>query len=184
MNPGARHQADEEPRDGAPDNDANAVPLRPVPRWVGPLFLVLAALTVPWLIYLGATLPHRVLARHYDLAWVGFDVFLALALLRTGWLAARGRDHVELPAVATATLLIVDAWFDVLTSPSREAALFALASAVFVELPLAALCIWIVYHTEQVSAQRLTFLRLRSQQEPEPVETGAGDLLQREGMPD
>lgn len=150
--------------------DGDTVLPRTVPVWVGPLFLLLAALTVPWLVYLGATLPHRVLARHYDLAWVGFDVFLALTLLRTGWLAARGRDHVELPAVATATLLIVDAWFDVLTSPTRTSALFALGSAVFVELPLAALCIWIVYHAEQVRSQRLSFLRLGGAPAAEPVE--------------
>lgn len=155
-----------------------------MPAWVGPLFLLLAALTVPWLVYLGITLPRREEARHYDLAWVGFDVFLAFTLLRTGWLAARGRDHVELPAVATATLLIVDAWFDVLTSPSRATALFALGSAVFVELPLAALCIWIVYHAEQVRSQRVSFLRLRSQQASEPVEAGAGDPVHGRGVPD
>ncbi len=156
----------------------------PVPPWVGPVFLVLAALTVPWLVYLGITLPHRVLARHYDLAWVGFDVGLAFALLRTGWVAARGRAGVELPAVATATLLVVDAWFDVVTAPSRAEALFALGSAVFVELPLAGLCIWIVYHAEQVRAQRLHFLRLPGQRGVQPAGPAAGELLERPVMPD
>jgi hypothetical protein len=134
----------------------------PVPTWVGPLFLVLAAVTVPWVLYLGLTLPDRSLARHYDIAWVGFDVMLVLALLSTGWLAARGRDHVELPAVATATLLVVDAWFDVLTSAGPAQMVVAVLSAVLVELPLAALCVWLVVHAEQVRTQRLRFFRRRA----------------------
>lgn len=150
------------PRQGEDRPDAAPATMLPVPRWVAPVFLGLAVLTVPWIVYLGLTLPSRSLARHYDLAWVGFDVALVVALLRTGWLAARGRDHIELPAVAAATLLCVDAWFDVVTAPSASRMAVAMASAVFVELPLALLCAWIVRHAESVRRDRLRFFRRRA----------------------
>jgi hypothetical protein len=130
-------------------------PGRPVPGWVGPLFLTLAVVTVPWIALLWVRLPARDLAGHYRLAWVGFDILLAAALARTGWTAWRGRDHVELPAVASATLLVVDAWFDVTTASSRAAVGFALATALLVELPLAALCVWIAVNAERVRRERL-----------------------------
>ncbi len=136
-----------------------------VPRWFGPLFIALAVLTLAWILVLWVTLPRRDVSEHYRLAWVGFDVFLALALARTGWLAWHGHDHVELPAVASATLLVVDAWFDVVTASSRTNALEALASAVFVELPLAAFCMWIARRAEGTRRIRLAHARAS---EPEP----------------
>jgi hypothetical protein len=47
-------------------------------------------------------------------------------------------------ATATGVLLVVDAWFDVLTARSGKPALEALLLAIFVELPLSALSFWIV----------------------------------------
>ncbi len=152
---------DEPERPSTPDWVATAFtdappdePGLPVPRWIGWLFLTFAALLIPWLFVLWMNLPNRDFVRHYRLAWVGFDVFLAFALARTGWLAWRGRDHLQLPAVASATLLIVDAWFDILTAPRAQVA-GAVLSAVFIELPLAVLCILIARNTERVRQQRL-----------------------------
>jgi hypothetical protein len=119
------------------------------------LFFCLAATTVPWIVFLWFRLPSRDLSGHYRLAWVGFDLMLALALARTGWTAWRGLDHVELPAVASATLLIVDAWFDVTTASSRAGVGVAVLTALLVELPLAALCVWIAVNAERVRRQRL-----------------------------
>ena len=119
------------------------------------MFFVLAAVTLPWIVFLWLRLPSRDLSEHYRLAWVGFDLMLALALARTGWTAWRGLDHVELPAVASATLLIVDAWFDVTTASTRTGAGAALLTALVVELPLAALCVWIAMNAERVRRERL-----------------------------
>jgi hypothetical protein len=127
----------------------------PVPRWLGLVFLLLAALTLGWVVELWATLPYRDVSAHYRLAWVGFDAMLAFVLWRTGWLAWRGRDHVELPAVAAATLLVVDMWFDIVTSSHPKDRLLAIASAVLVEVPLAVLCLWIARNAEQVRRRRL-----------------------------
>jgi hypothetical protein len=140
--------------------DALASPGRPVPRWAGVLFFVLAVVTIPWIVVLWLQLPSHDLSAHYRLTWVGFDVALALALARTGWTAWHGRDHVELPAVCAATMLAVDAWFDVLSSSSRAAAGTALASAVLVELPLAGLCVWIAVNAERVRRARLRWALL------------------------
>ncbi len=130
-----------------------------MPGWVGPLFLVLAVSTVPWVVHLGSTLPERQVAGHYRAAWIGFDMLLIAALLATGWHAVRGHDHVELPAVACATLLVVDAWFDAMTSPTALRAARAVALALLVELPLAGLCLWIAWHAETVRRERLRLFR-------------------------
>ena len=53
---------------------------------------------VPWIVLLALTLPHRYLAGHWTLTWVGFDIFLLSGLALTAWLACRapaagGRDQ-------------------------------------------------------------------------------------------
>lgn len=134
----------------------------PVPRWVGPSFLVLAVLTVPWIAVLAVTLPKHQYTGHFRMAWVGFDVLLVIMLARTGWVASRGRDYVQIPAVMTGTLLVVDAWFDVMTSHGRDQMVSALGSALLIELPLAALCFWIARHAERVRRDRLRWALRRA----------------------
>ena len=96
-----------------------------------------AVLLVPWTVYLAVTLPRRDLATHYRVAWVGFDTLLVVAIVLTAYFAFRMDDRVQLPAMATATLLIVDAWFDVLTAGRRVDAYQAIATAVCIEIPAA-----------------------------------------------
>ncbi len=61
---------------------------------------------------------------------MGFDILLVLAIVLTAYYAFRMDDRVQLPAMATATLLVVDAWFDVMTRGGRQATLEALLMAV------------------------------------------------------
>jgi hypothetical protein len=107
-------------------------------------FLLLAAVgslvLVPWIGVLAATLPHRYEARHWTLAWVGFDVALVLGLAATALMAWRGRPAVIFPALVTATLLVCDAWFDT-TTAQRSDVLVSALSAVLVELPMAAVLV-------------------------------------------
>jgi hypothetical protein len=109
-------------------HDATTGRLRPVPRWVPPLFAVLGAATVPWTVYLSLTLPQHARTHHYRLAWVGFDVLLALVLLATAHAAWRGRRLVGPLAASIATMLVVDAWFDV-TMSGRSGETEAILSA-------------------------------------------------------
>jgi hypothetical protein len=120
--------------DGPPDNRQA---IRERARRMAWLYTGAAVVLLPWITYLAITLPKRDLDRHYRLAWVGFDCLLVFAIVRTAYMAFRIDPRVQFPATATATLLFVDAWFDVTTSGSRNAALEALLLALLVEIPAA-----------------------------------------------
>jgi hypothetical protein len=130
-----------------------AVPLgvrRIAPRWVAPVFAAGALVLVPWVIYLGFKLPERSTDQHYNLAWVGFDLLLLFTMARTALLAWQGRRQVQLPAAATCTLLLVDAWFDIMTSDGSWALGQALLFAFLLELPIAAIAFWIARNVDKV----------------------------------
>jgi hypothetical protein len=122
--------------------------------------VLFSVIMLPWTIYLGYSLPTRQDSPHYDMAWVGFDVLLLVALAGTGYFAIRRSAYLAIAAAATAALLVVDAWFDIMTSPRRELP-EAIALAVLVELPLAGLCAWLSYHTEHLEEQRIVLMSLR-----------------------
>lgn len=143
-----------------------------VVRWTGPLFALFSTILLPWTIHLGASLPTRQLSPHYDAAWTGFDVILMVALAATAYFALRRSRYLSMAATATATLLVVDAWFDVLTTPSgQRTESIVLAGAV--ELPLAAVCMWLSLHTEQLAERRITILLRRRQHRPGGRASGA-----------
>ena len=128
--------------------------------WAGPVFALLAAAMVPWAIYLAITLPAKATARHYDLAWVGFDLALLAVLAWTAWTAFRRSPTLTVAASMTATMLCVDAWFDVVTAPTHKDLVLALGMALVVEVPLAAVCIWLARNGQRI-AERLVVIRLR-----------------------
>jgi hypothetical protein len=121
------------------------------------LYTGAAVVLLPWIAYLAITLPRRDLDRHYRLAWVGFDCLLVFAIVRTAYMAFRIDPRVQFPATATATLLFVDAWFDITTSGSREAALEALLLALLVEIPAA---IFSIHMARRVNRQVLELAHL------------------------
>jgi hypothetical protein len=120
----------------------------PLPWWVTPLFAIAAVVLLPWTLWLTFTLPSRFVTRHYDLAWVGFDIALAAAFGATSWAALRAPQWLGPAAAATGTMLLCDAWFDVVTSLGSGDVLEAVLEAALVELPLAAVCGFIVYDAE------------------------------------
>ena len=79
-------------------------------------------------------------ARLLRIAWVGLDVLILVALTSTAILAWRRDRRVVLPAVATATLLVADAWMDVAMSRGTDL-VQSLLLALVIEVPLAALSI-------------------------------------------
>jgi hypothetical protein len=98
---------------------------------------VCALALVPWTIYLGLSLPNVYSTQHWAAAWTGFDVLELFALAATAYYAWRGRQALIAYAIAAATLLICDAWFDVMLDLGTSGIWTSLASAVFIELPLA-----------------------------------------------
>jgi hypothetical protein len=131
-----------------------------VVRWTGPLFALFSIILLPWTIYLGITLPSRQESPHYDVAWVGFDLFLLALLAGTAYCALRRSRYLSTVAGATAALLLVDAWFDGMTTPWPQV-LQSIALGFLVELPLATLCLWLSYHTHQIAERRIRLLRRR-----------------------
>ena len=105
-------------------------------RWTGPAFVLFSLLLLPWIGYIAVSLPSRQLSPNYDIAWAGFDVLLLAGLATTAYFALRRSRYLTTAASATATLLIVDAWFDCMTTPAHERWQSFLLCAV-VELPLA-----------------------------------------------
>jgi hypothetical protein len=142
-----------------PDNKVLTDNARVV-RWAGPLFTLFAVIMVPWTVYIGESLPMRQLSPHYDASWAGFDVLLVAALAGTGYFALRRSRYLAMAATATAVLLIVDAWFDLMTTPEGEIVQSIVLAAV-VELPLAAVCIWLALHAEELTERRIVLLMRR-----------------------
>jgi hypothetical protein len=130
-----------------------------VPPWIAPAFALCVVVLVPWTGYLFGTLPPHYTANHWGIAWGGFDIGLALALAGTAALVARRSPFAEVTATVTGTLLVCDAWFDVLTSRGASAVGQAIAEAVLVELPLAALCFWIARNLAHAVEVARPFLR-------------------------
>ncbi len=133
-------------------------------RWLAPLFFVAGLGLLPWTVYLVATLPGRHLQTgYYDVAWGGFDVALAIVLAATGYGLLRRRLWVQSSATAAATLLVCDAWFDVLSASGNGERLLAILLAVGAELPTAIVCLLIARHVEEVAerAQRYALVARR-----------------------
>ena len=107
------------------------------------LFASAALVLVPWIGLLVVSLPCHYSARHWGIAWAVFDAGLTLALGLTACAALRRAPWLDRAAVAAGTLLIADAWFDVVTARSTDAIALALTEALAIELPLALLCIWV-----------------------------------------
>ena len=107
------------------------------------IYLIVATGLLPWIVYLALSLPKRNLEHHYRGTWVGFDTLLVLALAGAAYLAFRMDPRVQFPATTAATLLVVDAWFDVTTSDSRSNLVRAVILALLVELPAAAFSLYV-----------------------------------------
>jgi hypothetical protein len=131
-------------------------------RWAVLLFGAAIALA-PWILYLTFTLPTRHETVHYDLAWIGFDVGLLASFGATAWSILRGSQWVAPFAAITGTLLCCDAWFDVTTSKPGHELFLAIAEAAFAELPLAALCLYVVYDAERFLGLTVTRFRRQAQ---------------------
>ena len=133
----------------ATDQESAAV-VAAAPRWTGPFYLVAAVLLIPWIVYLGIVLPDRTTSAHWDVAWVGFDVMEFMVLALTAWFAHRRSTWVEVAATAAATLLVVDAWFDITTANGGWNLVQAVLLGAGLELPLAIVSLGIARQVERL----------------------------------
>ena len=118
-----------------------------------------------WTIYLGTRLPRTYVAGHWDLTWVGLDVSEIVMLIGAAWAAWRRRAVVIVFAVAAATLLVVDAWFDLTTA--RHGDVRQSVATACLEIPSALGMLWVarratrrllvdVFHVEVLSVRKLS----------------------------
>lgn len=145
------------------------------------LYLAVSVGMLPWIAYLALTLPGRNIDVHYRLAWVGFDCLLVLALAGTAYLAFRVDPRVEITATVTATMLVVDAWFDVTTSGRGESLILAIALAVCAELPAA---VFSLYVARRVNRRVVELAHLdRSRSDGAPGARSGAHRSQSSGAP-
>ena len=124
-----------------------------LPRWAAQGLILVAVALIPWTLWLTWTLPTKHLAHNWRVAWVGYDVALAGVLLWTGIAGIRRSRSIEAASMAAGTLLVADAWFDVLTAGRGVDLATAIAEAVTAELPIAFVCFWIAWDAERFFAR-------------------------------
>lgn len=129
--------------------------------WIGVLFAAAALVLVPWVVFLVRDLPSDHRSAHWDVAWGGFDIVLALLLIGVAVAAWRRSAWLEGAATAAATLLFVDAWFDILTSSNRGELVAAIFEAVLVELPIAVFCVFLARSVERRLARAVSLAAAR-----------------------
>ena len=150
-----------------PREDRRRAPVRrvdriPLPRWIGALAIGTVVGFLPWIVYLGFTLPAKVRAEHYDIAWLGFDCAMWTMLAILAWVALRRHAATGPVAAVASMMLIVDAWFDIFTSSAQHGEMaLAIVLALCGELPLAILCGWVAVHAERIRARAYRSLHLR-----------------------
>ena len=87
-----------------------------LPRWVLAFYLGGAIVLIPWIVLM-FTVPDVVnVSPHGTLVWGGFDCFLVLGFARTAFNLIRRSPRGAVTAAMTGTMLLIDAWFDVLTT--------------------------------------------------------------------
>jgi hypothetical protein len=120
-------------------------PARPGTSWKWDLLLVVIVagcmLLAAWIGYLGVSLPRYYRAGGWRGAWVGFDLAELVAFAATGWAAWKRRQILIVCLIVLATLLLCDAWFDVVLDAHTAGFMGSLLSALFIELPLALLTV-------------------------------------------
>ena len=90
-----------------------------------------------WMIHLAFNLPESYRAQNWDFAWVGFDLFMFFTLAVTTWGIWRRRQIAIIGSIVTATLLVIDSWFDMATSQDGFDFRGATLAAIFFQLPMA-----------------------------------------------
>jgi hypothetical protein len=122
-------------------------------KWVVVGYAAAGVLLVPWIFWLSSNLKAHHTTHHWDVAWTGFDIGLVLAFLGTALSAWRRSPWLQAFAAATGTLLLVDAWFDIVLEDRNDDLRWAIVTAVVAELPAAAVCFFVAYRTERFLQQ-------------------------------
>jgi hypothetical protein len=119
-------------------------------HWVVVCFAAVGVGLLPWSVWLSESLKPHHLTTRWDIAWSGFDTGLAALFIGTAIAAHRRSAWIAPLAAATGTVLVVDAWFDIVLESHADELRNAIVLAVFAELPGAIVCFWIAFRAERV----------------------------------
>ncbi|HZT91413.1 MAG TPA: hypothetical protein VFA05_05170 [Gaiellaceae bacterium] len=122
-------------------------------EWVIAVFAGIGIGLLPWTLWLASSLSPQHVTDSWNLAWSGFDSGLAVLFIATALAAYRRSPWVGALAAATGTLLVTDAWFDIVLESHADERRFSILLALVAELPSAAFCFWIAYRTERFLAE-------------------------------
>jgi hypothetical protein len=131
---------------------------RLVPKWITVFFIGCAVVLVPWTVIIFNTLRNRDLAEHWRLVWGGFDCFLVLAFALTAYRIITRSPRGAIAATATGTMLLIDAWFDVLTARGTKNFMTSLTMAVFAEIPCSIICFFVARRIVSLFEQAVPYL--------------------------
>jgi hypothetical protein len=107
-------------------------------RRLGLLFLTgVCVVLAAWIGFLVATLPPDFKIDHWSTAWVGLDIAELAGFAATVWASWKQRQAVIVCMVFTGTLLVCDAWFDIVLDAGTPGITTSVLAAVFAEFPLA-----------------------------------------------
>ena len=133
---------------------------RLLPRWVAVFFVGASVVLVPWIFVLMFSTPQEFgLARHWKLVWVGFDCFLLLGFAATAWRVLTRSPRGATTAAATSTMLLIDAWFDILTARHPTNEIIAVLMAVCAEIPCSLICFYVARKIVGMFEQAAPYLR-------------------------
>lgn len=116
-----------------------------IPSWAAVLYICASVVLMPWTIYLGYALPVSHITVHWDVIWIGLDIAIIGAMLSTAALAYLKSRWVVITATVLATLLLADAWFDVMSARRSRELHQAVIEAVLLEIPVALASIYLAY---------------------------------------
>jgi hypothetical protein len=107
-------------------------------RQVGLLFMMaVCVILAAWIGILVVTLPVSFKIDHWRGVWVGLDIGEFAGFAATLWASWKQRQVIVFCMVFTGTLLVCDAWFDVVLDYGTPDVTTSVLAAVFAELPLA-----------------------------------------------
>jgi hypothetical protein len=129
------------------------------------LLFVGAASLVPWTVFLGLSLPGKYDAGHWSLLWTGFDAVLLAVLGYAGWAAWFRRQILATTSIVAGTLLLCDAWFDIVTSIGNSDGWLSLLTGFGIEVPLAVFFLSLYRH---IILRTLETMHLRLDDGPPP----------------
>lgn len=137
-------------------------------RLAAPVFIAVALFLLPWTVWLSWALPSRHVSEHWDLAWAGFDVALAIVVAATGVGVYRHATWLQGAAAAAGVMLLVDAWFDITLSSGAMSRWVAVGEALVSEIPIALFAFWIAADTVRFWDRWLVLTSRAGRPEPDP----------------